>query len=380
MDSDITQGRYYIQYSSDENKFSIDENGTITGYSGNTANLVIPEEVNGITVTAIGESAFSQRDDLQFVNPDPTTNYLRTVTLPETCTKIENYAFFGCKYMTSVYGGNLQDVDYCAFFKCSSLENINISNLNTITTNAFSDTNLKSIYSEKIIDIETYGFSDCNSLESVNLPNLESVAYGAFSNCGNLTYANLGKTTELNQYVFWQCASLKTLIIPEITKINQYAFSNYKGPEYSIDYIYAPKLVEAYGTTIRLYDSGLRFGFAWNETTEFQETFGEDIEYGFVYTYKNSDNLTVENGKIKVANNRINHGDNTSFNLVFTDIPTDNYKTEISARAYVCVNGFYFYSDITKNSFEKVGLAVVNDKDMPNEIKEAVRNQIKTEE
>lgn len=209
LDSDITQGRYYIQYSSDENKFTIDENGTITGYSGNTANLVIPEEVNGITVTAIGASVFSQRDDVYFVNPNETTNYLRTVTLPETCTKIENYAFFGCKYMTSVFGGNLQEVDYCAFLKCSALENINISNLRTITTNAFSDTKLKNIDSESIINIEANGFSDCMSLESVNLPNLENAEYGAFEYCENLSTITIcNKLSSIGSRAFYNCTGL----------------------------------------------------------------------------------------------------------------------------------------------------------------------------
>ena len=188
LDSDITQGRYYIQYSSDENKFSIDENGTITGYSGNTANLVIPEEVNGITVTAIGENAFTQYDSKRYVNPDPTTNYLRSVTLPDSCTTIERDAFFGCRYMTDVYAGNLQNIGLEAFLNCYELEEFDFSQVKNIGSNAFSNTEISGIEGINIESIGRFAFDGCSELTSLTASyKLSTINESAFNSCTNLT-------------------------------------------------------------------------------------------------------------------------------------------------------------------------------------------------
>ncbi|MBR3149275.1 MAG: S8 family serine peptidase [Eubacterium sp.] len=209
LDSDITQGRYYIQYSSDENKFTIDENGTITGYSGNTANLVIPEEVNGITVTAIGENAFTQYDSKRYVNPDPTTNYLRSVTLPDSCTTIERDAFFGCRYMTDVYAGNLQNIGVEAFLNCYTLENVDFSSTVAIESNAFSNTGLKEVVSDSIESVRYCAFGGCSELTYIELRNLSELSENAFEGCENLSTVTLSnKLLSVGSDAFYGCTNL----------------------------------------------------------------------------------------------------------------------------------------------------------------------------
>ena len=101
----------------------------------------------------------------------------------------------------------------------------------------------------------------------------------------------------------------------------------------------------------------------------------DDVEYGFVYAYEETDDLTVENGRKKIATNRIIHDNEyTTFNLVFTNIPKSNYDTKISARAYVYINGMYFYSDIITRSFENVANAVLADETIDDATKEQVRS------
>ena len=122
--------------------------------------------------------------------------------------------------------------------------------------------------------------------------------------------------------------------------------------------------VNAMGGSIRVTDAGLRFGYSFYDTQK-----KEVEEYGFVYAAGEQDgnDLTVEqiDGESVlqlVAYNRLTHEDETTtFNLVFTDIPQASYDTEVTARAYVKIDGKYFYSDVTTRSFNQVANAVLAD-------------------
>ena len=81
--------------SGDEFRYREQPDGTliITGYSGNETSLVIPAEINGTAVSAIGESAFEDNADLQ------------TLELPGSVLEIGNYAFCGCTALNGVSFG-----------------------------------------------------------------------------------------------------------------------------------------------------------------------------------------------------------------------------------------------------------------------------------
>lgn len=74
------------------------------------------------------------------------------------------------------------------------------------------------------------------------------------------------------------------------------------------------------------------------------------------------------------ADNRIDHGKTTSFNLVISNIPNSYYDREITARAYVCIDGMYFYSNIQKGSFGEVANLVLADDEIDTNTKNAVKN------
>ena len=186
--SDTVQGKFFIKYNSDEGRFTIDDNGTITAYTGNSADLVIPERINGITVKAIGEYVFSQRDELQYVNSDEVTNYLRTVTLPDTCTTIGRNAFFGCRYMTNVHADNLQNICLEAFLNCYELEEFDFSQVKNIGSNAFSNTEISGIEGINIESIGRFAFDGCSELTSLTASyKLSSIDENAFNSCTALT-------------------------------------------------------------------------------------------------------------------------------------------------------------------------------------------------
>jgi hypothetical protein len=82
---------------------------TITGYTGPSGAVTIPDTINGLPVTSIGDYAFI--DDTG----------LTSVTIPDTVTNIGDYAFFDCTSLTSVTIGrsvtNISD----QFLGCTSL-------------------------------------------------------------------------------------------------------------------------------------------------------------------------------------------------------------------------------------------------------------------
>ena len=68
------------------------EDGTveITGYSGTDSELVIPGELDGLTVTGIGKNAFNS------------CTTLFSAVIPDGVTYIDDYAFYGCRGLTEI--------------------------------------------------------------------------------------------------------------------------------------------------------------------------------------------------------------------------------------------------------------------------------------
>lgn len=125
--------------------------------------------------------------------------------------------------------------------------------------------------------------------------------------------------------------------------------------------------VKANGGSIRVTDAGLRFGYQYNgkENKNIEE-------YGFVYNSGVTNDLTVDNALKLVANNRINHGDYTTYNLVFTSIPKSAYNQVVSAKAYIKIGGEYFYSDTVQHSFASVAELVLSDSEIDTDTKNKV--------
>lgn len=147
--------------------FNITENGVIsikTEYqSGNTKkyllpeNLVIPDSIDGITVTAL-ETAML-KNNLQIVS----------VTLPSTIETISQECFMGAINLINVLG---------------------TENIKTIEDKAFNTTKIKKISFE----------------------NLTTMGEGVFQICPYLESANIGKVTNIPNYTFEHCQNLKEVI------------------------------------------------------------------------------------------------------------------------------------------------------------------------
>lgn len=103
---------------------------TITGYLSGIYTNIIPEEINGYTVTAIGDNAF--------VN---ISRFAGEITLPDTIESIGDGAFSHCGTLTGVhFGKNIKHIGSNCFDTCLELKVITgLENLESIGDKVFTD-------------------------------------------------------------------------------------------------------------------------------------------------------------------------------------------------------------------------------------------------
>ncbi len=109
---------------------------TITGYTGANSTVIIPDTINGLPVTSIGNYAFENETSVT------------SVTIPGSVTSIGADAFLGSGLTSLAIGGAVTNIKSAAFAYCSSLTNVTISSgVASIGGNAFIlDTRLTGIY------------------------------------------------------------------------------------------------------------------------------------------------------------------------------------------------------------------------------------------
>ena len=118
---------------------------------------------------------------------------VRTITIKEGVTRIGDWAFSGCRSLTSVNIPNsVTSIGSGAFYECSSLTNITIPDSVTIIEDeVFSDcSSLESVdFGNGVTTIGTYAFMYCPSLTSVTIP--DSVTFIGALAFGSVTKVNI---------------------------------------------------------------------------------------------------------------------------------------------------------------------------------------------
>jgi hypothetical protein len=87
---------------------------TITGYAGTNTTVIIPDTINGLPVTSIGNYAFENETSVT------------SVTIPGSVTSIGPCAFLGSGLTSATIGGGVTNIGVAAFAYCSSLTNVTI--------------------------------------------------------------------------------------------------------------------------------------------------------------------------------------------------------------------------------------------------------------
>ncbi len=229
--------------------FVTEEDGAvITGYLGSDESIVIPDELGGHPVVAIGNYAFSSQKYSG-------TSLLRTVAIPDTVMQIGIGAFRSrSKLERIIFSPNsqLRQIDNSAFFNCPALRDVQLpSRVERIGHNAFgSCTSLTSIHiPASVTRMEINPFSGCKALTSITVapenefftvadhmlidrqpresiyddPHTITTSHICLLSypCG-LTETRLTipeGVTEISPNAFFRCESLQDIVLPESLQV-----------------------------------------------------------------------------------------------------------------------------------------------------------------
>ena len=210
-------------------------------------NITVPTELEGHTVTGLGEQSFFERTSLGSVTLGKNIQtigeeafyacpILKTLTINGAVTSMGKDAFADCPLLTSVtLGQNIKTIGEEAFYNCPVLDNVIIpQNVTSIGPRAFNKcTGLKTLtINSPVMSMGEYAFADCNQLTSLSLCNdFQTIGDHAFEKCTSLKTVNLPKNlTSIGSHAFDSCTSLDPIEIPgTVTEIGDHAFSDCDG-------------------------------------------------------------------------------------------------------------------------------------------------------
>ena len=202
----------------------------ITGADNSITEAVIPAEIDGHKVTAIGEKAFYHCEALT------------SVVIPDTVTSVGYQAFCGCKNLITVtIPESVTEILASTFSFCFNLKEVNLpETLTSIGQYAFTNCyNLKSInIPDSVIDISEGAFSDCKSLSDIIIsPNHPVYAFSSSALICKMDMTLLryiGRDVETYEIPWgikkigvgaFEGSALTSVIIPDsVTSIGLYAF------------------------------------------------------------------------------------------------------------------------------------------------------------
>lgn len=228
----------------EESTLIVDSNGTVTEYKGKATSFTIPETVNGITVTSIGENAFAGSDVTEII-------------LPSTVTEIKTAAFKGCKDLKTIYGLNVTQIGDYAFNDCIWIKNLflmselqsigkysfanagskqylitgatfklDLKALSSIPEGSFTNSSISEIKLGTVSTIGNKAFLGCDQLVYVHIDSISNLPESSFKGCESLTDVEIHNLSYVPSAAFSSCENLISVSFPDARNVNSNAFEN----------------------------------------------------------------------------------------------------------------------------------------------------------
>ena len=174
-----------------------DGSAVLTSYTGTDEELLLPERLDGHSVTGIEKNAFGW-------------NYtLKRVVIPDSVEFIGEDAFASCSALVQVQlPARLQRIEAGAFRDCWLLKELTIP--------------------EGVTEIEAYAFQGCSDLTELDIPgSVEVIGKSAFGSCYSLEKLQLHEGLKvIGEWAFCDDKGLQEVAIPEgVTTLGEGAFS-----------------------------------------------------------------------------------------------------------------------------------------------------------
>lgn len=185
----------------EELRFVLDEEMqtyTVFGTDNTIAEIVIPKTYRNLPVATIGESAFKD-----YAN-------LTSITIPESISRIDFWAFLGCGQLKNVY-----ICDLTAWWNMEQRGNPLHAKRGESNLYVNGELLTELIIPDGITSIDGR-FSGCASIEKVVIPDgVTTIEGSAFESCNNLTNITIpNSVTTIGGYLFAYCENLTSVILP----------------------------------------------------------------------------------------------------------------------------------------------------------------------
>lgn len=133
-----------------------------------------------------------------------------------------------------VFGNKIKNIPYEAFYGCSNLSSVDLSNVESIGNGAFASTKLENVeIPAQLSYLGTSVFSDCTSLTRVSIKaNITSIPNGCFQGCSSLSSVEYpASVAVIGESAFSGCGFTSFKLNGNVTEIQREAFSSCKNLE-----------------------------------------------------------------------------------------------------------------------------------------------------
>ncbi len=191
----------------DDNTAEIYGGEETLAYYGNETTINIPEYIDGVTVTQIGDFAFSG---------------LEIININAGIRQVSSLAFAMCSELTQI------NVDSNNSYYCSVNGILFDKNMELLICYPAGKTDSSYTIPSGVQVIGMYSFFACVSLSEITLSDtVKEIGLMSFGVCAGLSVVNMTSAlSDIEEYAFYGCESLTELAIPANTTVGDDAFAD----------------------------------------------------------------------------------------------------------------------------------------------------------